>query len=465
MPRSVRVLETLSIAVLLLASCEGGGGAGGGGADGAPADTGKEGSGKTWFEERPPALACEPAPPAGVDPALGVSFDPGHMLCVDLQMAPDDYELLKADTLFGPGLGLDGALAAFGVLASQCGAAWPNEYPWYRARVTVDGVPLDQVGVRGKGFIGSLFSTVPAFKIKTDKYVDFQHLGDTERITLNNNAGDATHLAACLLFEIFAAAGHPAPRCNLANVMVNGEPLGPYTHVEAVKRRFLERAFGDSSGSLYEGAFTDFVEAWLPRFDVKTGSTDTTFAPLRAVAVALRKPDAELVDALEPLLNIDRFITYWALEVLLGHGDGYNNSRNNFYVYFDPADGGRAVFIPWGIDKTPNAAVQEPLGSFLNAEIPRRLSRIPLVATLMQEEIERLVTEVWDEDALLASVDRYGALVKTAQESDEYDASVESLRDWVRTRPEAVAVLLAAGLPAGAAESSPCAGGGKDGKD
>ena len=31
--------------------------------------------------------------------------------------------------------------------------------------------------------------------------------------------------------------------------------------VEAIKKRFLQRAFGDASGSLYEGTQTDLVEA------------------------------------------------------------------------------------------------------------------------------------------------------------------------------------------------------------
>jgi len=31
--------------------------------------------------------------------------------------------------------------------------------------------------------------------------------------------------------------------------------------------------------------------------------------------------------------------------VLVSHGDGFNKSRNNFYVYFDPADDGREMIV------------------------------------------------------------------------------------------------------------------------
>ena len=120
--------------------------------------------------------------------------------------------------------------------------------------------------------------------------------------------------------------------------MVNDQPKGPYVHVEAIKKRFLHRAIGSNTGSLYEGTHTDFVEAWLPRWECKTDDTDTSYAPLAGVAQALRKPDDELVDSLSAVLNIDRYITFWALEVLVSHPDGYSADRNNFYVYFDPSD-------------------------------------------------------------------------------------------------------------------------------
>lgn len=425
-----------------------------------------DGSGKEPGTWRPPAVACTPAPPAHVEPTQGVSFDPAHMPCIQIEMDPADYALLKRDTTFGHGLCLDDVFETFSQIVGQCGAPWPKEYSWYPARVTADGVSLDQVGVRRKGFIGSLYSPVPALKIKTDRFVDDQFLGDTERITLNNNAGDATHMAGCLIYEIFAAAGHPAPRCNLANVMVNGQPLGPYTHVEAIKKRFLERVFGDSTGSLYEGTLADFVEAWLPRWEVKTDDTDTTFAPLLAVSRALQKSDDELMGALEPLLNIDRFLTFWALEVLVSHGDGHNNSRNNFYVYFDPTDQGRAVFIPWGFDKTPAVDTLEPLGHYLLAEVPRRLSRIPALNKRMTDELQRLIDEVWDEEAFLASIDRFGTQVKTAQQDEGYDGQVQDLRNWVKGRPGIIALMLSDGLPAGDEQSASCldskSKGGKD---
>ena len=403
---------------------------------------------KDWKTPTINGLPCSPNVPVGIDPTDSVSFDSNYIMCIKVIMDPHDFEWLTEETRF------DGPGNDFEQIWPDCSQPWPSTYNWYRADIEIDGVSLSEVGIRKKGFVGSQYSPVPALKIKTDKYVKNQFLGDTERITLNNNGGFIPRMAACLTYEVFAAAGYPAPRCNMANVMVNGQSKGPYVHIEAIKKRFLRRVFGDNTGSLYEGTHTDFVEAWLPRWECKTSDTDTSYAPLAGVAQALQKPDDELVNALSSVLNIDRYITFWALEALVNHLDGYAADRNNFYVYFDPTDAGRAVFIPWGADKTFLGDFS--LDGYLTADLPRRLSRIPAIATRMENELERLLDEVWDEAVLLESIDRYSAQVRSAQQDDDYDTEVESLRTWVRSRPNQVRERLRLGLPVGMEKSLPC---------
>ena len=413
---------------------------------GAKTEKGKDD--KNWEVPVINGLPCSPNLPEGVDPTDGVSFDPSHTVCIKVTMDPHDFDLLSKETRF------DGTGNSFQQIWQDCSQPWPSAYSWYRADIEIDGVSLSEVGIRKKGFVGSQFSPVPALKIKTDKYVKGQFLGDTERITLNNNGGFIPRMAACLTYEVFAAAGYPAPLCNIANVMINGQPKGPYVHIEAIKKRFLRRAFGDNTGSLYEGTHTDFVEEWLPRWECKTSDTDTSYAPLAGVARALQKPDDELINALSTVLNIDRYITFWALEALVNHLDGYSADRNNFYVYFDPTDADRAVFIPWGADKTFLGDFS--LSGYLTADLPRHLSRIPATATRMENELERVLDEVWDEAALLESINRYSAQVKGAQQDDDYDTKVEILRTWVRSRPNQVRETLRIGLPVGMEESLPC---------
>lgn len=414
----------------------------------------------------PKGLACQPQARDGVDPAAGVSFDVGHMLCVAVEMDEGDYAALSDDTTFG--VPVADAWASFYGQVGDCTVGWPKDYTWFKAKVRVDGVELDDVGIRKKGFLGSAVTlNYPSLKLKTDKYVDGQLLGDTERLTLNNRGKDATHVLTCLAFEIFGAADYPAPRCNLANVSVNGVPQGTYAHVESVKKRFLQRAFGDSGGALYEATLGDFLDDGMARWEAKTDDTDAELAPIKGIVEALKKPDAELVDALSPLVNIDRFVTFWALEILLSHGDGYTSKQNNFFVYFDPQDGGRATVIPWSLDSALSLSYQnDALDDWTVGELARRLSRIPAVTDKLSAELVRLIDTVWDQAALLASVDRYHAQVLTAQRSNEaLEHGVDALKTFIRERPTQIAELLVPGLPPGNETPNAVCGESKGGAD
>lgn len=423
---------------------------------------------EAFSEPLPPALPCDPNASVGADPVTGVSFDRADMLCVSIDMDPDEFVTLAGESRMGGSTNSEMVEQVLGLLISDtCTDPLPNLYQWYEADARVGGIARDRVGVRKKGFLGSvIFNGLikPSIKIKTDKYVDDQTLGATERITLNNNNQDASRMRTCLAYDVFHAAGYPAPLCNLAAVMVNGNPLGAYSHVESMKKRMLRRAFGDDSGSLYEGTAADFSMTYLSEasagslghWEAKTGDSDPRGGPLLAVTEALEAPDDQLLAALEPVLNLERFITFWALETLIAHTDSYSGGTNNFYVYFDPGDNGRATFMPWGTDSVFTSLVigagaqgAGGLATFQNSELSRRLARIPESAAMYQAELERLLDEVWDEAEILSSIDAYAAQVRTAQDDANYDETLDELRTWVRERRGELEGLLAQGLPDG----------------
>ena len=400
----------------------------------------------------PKTQSCDPSQPGDAHPVNGISFDPQLMICVGIEMEAEHFSKLAKQSRLGGTNDRDIFKHMVGWFLSGCSERGRNLFTYFEADVKVGGIKVNRVGIRKKGFLGSVIGNgrkKPSFKIKMDKYVDDQLLGDTERLTLNNNNQDPTRLNTCLAYEIFTKAGYPAPRCNLANVMLGDTSLGVYTHVEAMKKRFLKRVFGDASGSLYEGTMADFTEAHLSgalfgqlgHWEAKTSNSDQMGGPLLALTKALQVPDSELITTLEPLLNLDRFMTFWALETLIVHTDGYTAGANNFFVYFDPRDDGRAVFIPWGPDavmseKAAKDQDREPgsFGAFVRGEIARRLSRIPEVSLRYQGELRRVLREVWDEEEILTSIDRYAHLVRSAETSDTYEDHLNELRAWVINR-------------------------------
>ena len=217
--------------------------------------------------------------------------------------------------------------------------------------MTVDGETHAEVGVRKKGFLGSQSDSKPSLKLRFDKYVDGQTLGGAiERMTLYNSIQSPSMVNTCLSYRVFAAAGNPAPRCNFATVAVNGRNLGLYVHVEEIKKPFLARHFDSAEGNLYEGTVSDFTTDYRGTFEKKTNEGDADWSDIDAVVAALKEPSDDGLRTLSEIEDLDRFLSFWATEVLVGHWDGYAGDRNNYHFYreFD----GRFAFIPWGVDDT-----------------------------------------------------------------------------------------------------------------
>lgn len=288
----------------------------------------------------------------------------------------------------------------------------PAESPfeYVPATVTVDGQTLTNVGVRTKGFLGSINPARPSLKFKFDKFVDDQLLGDIERMTLNNNHQDPSRMQTCFAYKTFQKAGLPAPDCNFAHVSVNGMDLGIYSDVEAIKKRFLRKHFDDDEGNLYEAQLSDFTTEDINRWERKTNTKSDDRSDLENVMAALAADDATLLSRLEPLVDLDKFYSFWAMEVLTAHWDGYNGNMNNCYIYNDPTTG-KFVFIPWGTDssfspesETLNLNSVGPL--FANSALSNRLYHHPLARQKFIERLAALYEMVWGDGHLQAEVGR-----------------------------------------------------------
>jgi spore coat protein H len=319
------------------------------------------------------------------------------------------------------------------------------EYSEVPARVTVDGVAIEHVAVRKKGYLGSLSAQRPSLKVDFDDQIDDQNFEGSAGLTLNNNRQDPTNARSCLAYALFARASVHAPACNFAHVTLNGQDLGFYTNVESIKKPFLARSFGDDSGNLYEGQGADFRQEWLPFLEKKTNEREADFSDVEQLSAALTAPDDQLLDALEPILDIDAFVDFWASEVLIGHWDGYNGDLNNFYLYNDPSNG-RFYFIPWGTDGTfqlhsllPQAILPRSLLAW--AELPRRLYAIDSVRQRYRARLRAMLDEVWDGDFLLHELERIAALTGAP------DSALDPLRSWIESWPDQLRAELDGAAP------------------
>lgn len=376
----------------------------------------------------------------------GALFPMDRAIEVEVTLAAEDWDTLRAQTrtiadILGPGC---------------MEQPFPSPFTYFPATVTVDGETVENVGVRKKGFLGSLSDTKPSLKIKAHEYEDGKTFSGAKRLTLNNVQQDPGYMSTCLSYDLFNLAGVPAPRCTFADVIVNGEHLGLFVSIDSLKKPFMKRNFGDDSGTIYEGTISDFREGWTGSFEQKTHESEGPGPHINAVKEALELPDDELMDGLDAVIDLDQFMTFWALEVLVGHWDGYAGNTNNFYLYAHPDDQ-RLKFLPWGADATfaPAFDLQDqnnemPYSVLAQGLLARRLYLHPEGRQWYLSRLEWLLDEVWSEDGQHAQVDRMQEIIAPLLFDPQIESALWKLgevRQFIDARRDEIEGELAKGGP------------------
>ena len=324
------------------------------------------------------------------------------------------------------------------------------------------------MAVRKKGFFGSLSETMPSLKVKFDHFVGGQQLNDMDRLTLNNNLQDPAHVKQCLAYKLMRAAGVPASRCNFTHLTVTvvdgmSEVTAVdriYSNVESIKDPFLRRYFGSDQdqGRLYEGTLSDF---WAGSFrntiEPKTLAADANTSEIDALVTTLMDAglsDAARLTAIQGLVDVDDYLTFWAAEGMVGHWDGYADDQNNFWFYVDPADG-LIRFIPWGTDDTFGRGNTLPgrMGDLVHADaivpraaLARRLYEIGATNAQFLAKLQTLMDTVFTEADIHAEIDRIEALISAV--TGDLTSDLAPIRTWVDAHRALVDAELAS-PPAG----------------
>lgn len=367
-----------------------------------------------------------------------VAFDPNRLIEVEITMAPADFELLRREQR-----------TLMEIFGGQCGEApAPNPYNFYEADVTIDGTTLLSVGIRKKGFLGSVSRVKPSLKIDFFEFGGESSAYGLDRMTLNNLQQDPSLLDQCLGYGLHRQAGLAAPRCNFSHVHINGVSYGIYAHVESIKTPFLRANFGDSTGNLYEGSTADFRTNWIGVIEKKNNEDS---ADLEAIMAALEiTDDTAALAALGAVIDIPQFIRAWAMAGLIGDWDSYFGNANNWWLYENKATQ-LYEFIPWSMDDILGR--DNPLtggGSvaptyFDNAAITNRLWKISAIREAYRTEILDLKNNVWDEAALLTQIDEINALISPV--AGPRTNAVNDTRNWILGRATRVEADFSSGAP------------------
>ena len=343
-------------------------------------------------------------------------FTNGVVRAIEIEMAPENIAALKKDP------------RSFVTCAFKEG-----------------GLIHTNVGVHLKG-VGSFrpIDQKPSFSFKFNKYVAKQEFYGLSRIALNNSIQDPSYINEALCTQLFRDAGVPASRVTHAWVRLNGRTLGLYVLVEGINKDFLRRHFLSDEGNLYEGYTQDINED----LDQDNGE-DITQSDLRSLTKAANEPNSsERWDRLNKLMDVDRFISMMAGEMLTIHWDGYWINRNNFRIYNDVATG-KFVMFPHGMDNM----FQQPAWSW-RPTMSGLLTRAVLLTGEGQrryrDRISTLLTNQFHAQKLTSRVDEIAARLRPSITEHnpgglkEWEQYVAGLKERIVARMQSVSAQLAA---------------------
>lgn len=318
------------------------------------------------------------------------------------------------------------------------------------ATLTFDGVVITQVGLRKKGTSSRRpLSGKSSFTVKLNEFVPGQKLDGLKKLSIDNAIEDPSLVTGHLSYEVFRRAGLPAPRTAHATLRWNGEDKGLFVIEEPTDTRYLEAVFGDGSGNVYEGPW-DFprgAATAVLRDEVSEGRSRADLEAL--TAVVMDTPDAQLEAALAAQLDLDRFLTNYAVEMVADLWDNYALVAWNFYLYHVP--GGRFVLLTHGVNWPYFHADMDPFDIHTDpwntggADPPGflcdRVNTVPALAARYRAELVRVARDAWDVPTLTARIDRVVATVHSrpltgaaADDLARFDAAVAEARQFVIDR-------------------------------
>src|SRR5262245_24944674 len=225
----------------------------------------------------------------------------------------------------------------------------PRKY--VKATVKEGDKIYQDVGIHLKGAAGSFrgIDDKPNLTLNMDKFKKEQRFHGLDKFHFANSLQDPSYLTELICGELFRAAGVPASRVTHAVVTINGRRRGLYYLKEGYDSGFIKRSFGTKGGNLYDGGFLRDIDAPL---QLLSGKADVkNQADLKALVAATAEKDPRVrFQKMEKLLDMDKFISFMAMEVITWDWDGYPLNRNNYRIYHDPKRD-KIVFFPSGMDQ------------------------------------------------------------------------------------------------------------------
>ncbi len=309
----------------------------------------------------------------------------------------------------------------------------PSEY--VKATLRESDKIYSDIGLRIRG--GKAFRSIeltPSLVVKFNEFISGTRFHGHSRIFLGNSEDDPSYLKKAIGGEVFRAANAPAPKISWARLTLNGNDAGLYLIEQAVNREFLSDYFEKTKGNLYEGSNADVDQ----KLEQDGGSRDKEQSDLKALAEAARENDpAQRLKNLETVLDLDRFVSFAAAEVLTSHHKGYTLDLNNYRVYHNPVSD-KMVFIPHDLDDL-FARPQMPAVPEWKGLVARAVFETPEGQRRYRARLGQLLETVGKAETLQARVNELSRILRpllprNAPELRTFDGAVAQLSERISER-------------------------------
>ena len=316
---------------------------------------------------------------------------------------------------------------------------------WTTGRVEFGGREFTNAGVRFKGngtFLGAIGGVKKPLKVDLSKGNKGRTLAGISTLNFGNLCVDFSCLSDTLAYELFRAAGVPAPRTTFGHVTLSVEklwdarPLGLYVMVENVDGVFTQDRFGTDKMGLFKPVTYDLFkylgEDWAlykATYDPKLALNASQKRRVIETAQLLTEAsDDDFARRASQYFDFDEVARFVAVNSLISSYDGFLNNGQNFYMYLDPQSN-RFGFIPWDLDcawgefpfmgsleEKEKASIEHPWVA--DHRLLERLFAIPEFKGLYTQRLAEIFHEHFIPERLQARVDALAPVVRASLVND-----------------------------------------------
>ncbi|MBL7941843.1 MAG: CotH kinase family protein, partial [Flavobacteriales bacterium] len=340
--------------------------------------------------------------------------------------------------------------------------------------LTIDGTTYEQVGIRFKGqtsYMMTIGEEKKSFNISMDSFIDGQDHDGFTVFNLNNCFEDPSFMKEFLyLYHIRTHV--PAARASYVHLTINGENWGVYPCVEGMNGPYIKDWFLSNDGTRWRadapnagfgggggggpqwGDGTAAVN-WLGSdqseyeqyYTLKSSTVADPWANLIETCDVLNNtPNAELVNELPAVLDIDRTLWFLACENAFGDDDSYIfKGKMDYYLYWEIETGRMTPLEYDGNSILVNESMSwGPFYHATDADYPLlyELLAIPEWRQRYLAHLRTILETSMDADLNAALIEQHSNMITDFVEADDkklysfsqFNSGVSGLEEDIQTR-------------------------------